>query len=329
MSLRDTPKFGSFGYWPNTPSQWREPSVDDCTWYAGEFAFQAADVKHRNYHPVNDIRTKSADNKGGTTVLYMTTFMYNWWPSDARLHAYYGSFGESRIIDMLGGGATFIVGGDYEKLPLHYRRWTNNDNFNHAVAIRFYDPDTERVAMYGGGPQRSEYDGEWIKLDALLNGYWWRGGNGWVAGVVGPYREEPIVKPFIDPEDATRELRVRARSFVYDGPSTLSPLNRRIWSDTKWWPVIGRAQGGWFLILWRDADDESVRFGYIHRDDVLEQRDVQRTGSSGELDPELMQQLELAKTEIQSLEASLEVARKTSEERLAVINTVRDVVRAR
>ena len=319
-TLRDNPPFSDFGWWPNTPSQWREPTVDDCTWYAGEFAFQAADIKHRNYHPVNDIRNKSADTKGGTTVQYMTSFMYDFWPRDARLHAYYGSFGENRIIDMLEKGATFIVGGDYEKLPVHYRRWTNNDLFDHAVAIRFYDADRERTAMYdplGGGVARQPYDGEWISLEALLRGYWWRGGSGWVAGVVGPYREEPIVKSFVRPEEASRELRSKARSYVYEGPSTLSPLERRIWSDQNWWPVIGRAAGGWFLILWRDKESNEMRHGYIHRDDVLEQREVEQPPVAAE---GILQR-------VSDLEA--EVARLTHVSQLQadVINTVRAAVK--
>ena len=322
MDLRDTPSFDKFGYWPNTPSQWREPTVDDCTWYAGEFAFQAADVKHRNYHPVNDIRKESADNTGGTTVHYMTQFMYGWWPRDAELHAYYGSFGEERIIDMLEKGATFIVGGDYEKLPVHYRRWTNNDHFNHAVAIRFYDANTERTAMYdplGGGPQRSEYDGEWINLERLLSGYWWRGGNGWVAGVVGRYKKDKIVKPFMKPEEVTRQLRAKSRSFIYEGPSTLSPLERRIWSDKNWWATLGRAEGGWFLILWRDKENNEVRWGYIHRDDILEQREVQPCLTSDPAD-DLVAQVENLQSEVDRL-------KNLTSQQLTVINAVRAVVK--
>ena len=328
-TLRDDPQFGVFGYWPNTPSQWREPTVDDCTWYAGEFAFQAADVKHRNFHPVNDIRKKSADNKGGTTVSYMTNFMGEWWPKDAAISYAYGTWSESRIIHMLESGATFIVGGDYEELPLHYRRWTNNDYFNHAVALRFYDADRERTAMYdplGGGPTRQPYDGEWIKLDALLNGaYWWRSGTGYAAGAVAANRGAAMRKGFIDGEDARRELRVKKGTFVQEEPSPVSPVSRRIYSDSKWWKVLGRFTGGWFLITW---ENEGNQYGYVHHSAITEQRSVDPKNTTS-ADPELMQQLVLAQDEVQRLEASLNVARETSKERLAVINTVRDVVRVK
>ena len=332
MTLRDSPSFDKQGYWPNTPSQWREPTVDDCTWYAGEFAFQAADVKHRNYHPVNDIRLKSADNTGGTTVAYMMQFTEQFWPDDSLMTAYYGSFGAGEIRDRLSKGATFVVGGDYEQLPLHYRRWTNNDEFNHAVAIRFYDEGTDRTAMYdplGGGPTYREYDGEWISLEALLKGYWWRGGKGWVAGITAPYREERIMKPFVGIDGAELELRVKERTYVYNGPSAGSAIERRIWKDTNWWPTIGRAVGGWFLILWTDSETKDLRWGYVHREDIVEKRNIERTEPTGEVDPDLVAQIENLQLEVDRLKNVSVALQQVSEERLAVINTVRDVVRAK
>lgn len=319
MALRDSPPFKQFGYWPNTPSQWREPTVDDCTWYAGEFAFQAADDRHRNFHPVKDFRIHSADNTGGTTIEYMMKFMGKRWPDNAKLVYAYGSFNEQSIVEILQQGGTFVVGGHYDNLPRHYKRWTNSNNFNHAIAVRFYDEKTERVAMYdplGGGVQRAPYDGEWIKLETLLNGFWWTGGKGWVAGAVTPQKEGRFMKPTIDFETAaTRAVRLRKGSRIRSEPSALSSKQRTVWSDNKLWPTIGRIDG-FALVTWKDAED-NWKWGYVHRTNILEEVDVQPDTPAAPSD---------AQATIDKLAAAYDNLKETSDARLGIINKIRNIV---
>ena len=189
MALRDKPRPSI--YWPNTPSQWREPTVDDCTWYAVEFGFQAASKDHLSMHPVNDLRNHSSDTIGGTPVPVALREVYRLWPKDQGAEYRYGLFSRTEIRRMLKDGKTIIWGGDYEKLPKHYRRWTYNDTFDHAMASRDFRTNglgTDVTFLYdplGGGPQRDFYDGEWISLDALLDFSWGANGKEYVGVVYG------------------------------------------------------------------------------------------------------------------------------------------------
>lgn len=279
MTLRDRPKFDDYGYWPNTPSQWREPTVDDCTWYAGEFAFQAADSLHRNYHPVNDIRNQSTDRDGGTPVDVMLRDTKQFWPKDAGLGYEYAAWKKRDIVRALNTGATVVTGGDYEKLPLHYRRWTNNDYFNHAMAHRFARKNKVGkwlTALYdplGGGPTREPYDGEWILLDALYGDedeYTWRksAGRYWVGVVDNYHGKDQMKRVFFDKQDTQRECQVFTGSPVYAEPTTIAPKLKVLMDDQKWYGLIGRVNPDWFAVFsWnKELNDHEV--GYLAAQDV-------------------------------------------------------------
>ena len=279
MALRDTPAFDQFGYWPNTPSQWREPTVDDCTWYSGEFAFQAADEYRRNFHPVNDIRNQSTDRVGGTPVDVMLRDMADFWPKDAGLDYKYGAWPKRDIRRALWTGATVVVGGDYEKLPLHYRRWTNNDYFNHAMAVRFLrtrKDGTQVTALYdplGGGPTRQPYDGEWIAFNAIFGDedeYTWRAqaGRYWVGVVDNLHRKEQMKKVFFDAADSTREARVQSGTPVFSEPSTVAPRLKVLMDDTKWYKLIGRVNPNWFAIFSWNKELKDHEVGYVAASDI-------------------------------------------------------------
>lgn len=271
-SLRDSPRPDV--YWPNTPSQWREPSVDDCTWYATEFAFQAASENHLNMHPVKDLRNKSTDTEGGTPVDVALRDTFKLWPIRENVGYRYGAFNFATIRRSLRDGSTIVVGGDYEKLPLHYRRWTNNDTFNHAMAARdlrknkagewltfLYDP-------LGGGPAREPYDGEWIKLDDLLTFTWNASSRTWWLGIVYNRSEIPMKYLNLPAQyKPDRFARLKRGAPVRSEPRATSEVVRKFWNENTRRPILYAVDGGWVCVLWKD--DKEWQWGYADPDDVI------------------------------------------------------------
>jgi hypothetical protein len=287
--LWDNPR--PIGYWPGTPNQFREPTVDDCTWYATEFAFEAASETHRSVHPVKGLRNFSSDTVGGTPVSVAIRDSLRLWPKSERVWAEYGAYSRDYLEHLLQRGVTLILGGDYEKLPAHYRRWTNNDTFDHAVACRTYRnrlPGVEQTFLYdplGGGPTFKPYDGEWITLDALLDDYSWHfAGKIW-AGIVENKGDSPMKRVFVHPETPTnKEVTVPRGTIVREAPRTTSEKVKTIWSSTRKFPMIGAASNGWRLIGW-DLEVSTGNIGYIHRDDIIGVFDVAiRNNTNYEID---------------------------------------------
>ena len=274
--LWDNPR--PLGYWPGTPSQWREPTVDDCTWYATEFAFEAASETHHSVHPVKGLRNYSTDRVGGTPVSVAIRDTSVLWPDRERVHAEYGAYKREYITRLLREGAVFVLGGDYEKLPAHYRRWTYNDTFDHAVAIKTYDEPNDRTFLYdplGGGRTFEPYDGEWIKMDAILRYTWQMNSTRYYAGLVQNEGDEPMKTVNLNPNHpADREVRVRPNTVVRGVPRSTGERTRQIYSGTKWWPLVGKTTNGWRLIAW-DLDEDRKNIGYVHMDDITEVRVVE------------------------------------------------------
>jgi len=271
------------GYWPGTPSQWREATVDDCTWYATEFAFEAASETHRSVHPVKGLREYSTDTSGGTPVSVAIRDTSKLWPRTERVHAVYGQFHRDYLERCLQQGAVLVLGGDYEKLPVHYRKWTINDKFDHAVACKTYrlkpQTDIEQTFLYdplGGGSTLQPYDGEWITLDALLDNYTWAASSGRIwAGIVMNKGDEPMRSVNLFSQQATdKEVRCRSNTEVRVEPRIDGRRTRTIWGSKNWFSLIGTAANGWRLIGWNlDADRSNI--GYIHKDDIAETRTVE------------------------------------------------------
>lgn len=280
--MRDNPAFDSIGYWPNTPSQWREPTVDDCTWYATEFAFQAADQFHRNFHPVLEIRNLSTDRVGGTPVDVAVRDTAKLWPGDGDIAWKYGSWTKDEIRRALNTGATVVVGGDYLQLPLHYRRWTWNDDFAHAMAHRFLLEDN-RTALYdplGGGPQRVPYDGEWIGLGQLYGTIddfvWKRNESQYWAAIIDSKRTKKTVKRlYYDPADAKKEARVSRGTPVYSRPTTASDVVKKWWHEEKYYKLIGRVDIAWYAVWYWDGSLRESLVGYVAKQDILHIQDRQ------------------------------------------------------
>jgi len=247
-----------------------------------EFAFEAASETHRSVHPVKGLRVHSTDTVGGTPVdVCLRDTLALWHPSE-RVHGIYGAYQRDYLEVMLQRGAVLVLGGDYEKLPRHYRRWTYNDTFDHAVACKTYriKPGTniEQTFLYdplGGGRTFEPYDGEWISLNALLGDYTWKTGSRCWAAIVENKGGEPM-RTLNVPSNypADKEVRVRPNTVVRVAPRTTSERTRHIWSDKKWWPLIGNSTGGWRLIAW-DLDDSRKNIGYIYKDDIIDARTVE------------------------------------------------------
>ena len=253
MALRDSPRPSV--YWPNTPSQWREPTVDDCTWYATEFAWQAASKDHISKHPVNDIRNHSIDTVGGTPIRVAMSETDRLWPKGQGVNWKYGSYSRAEIRRALIDGGTIIYGGDYAKLPPHYRRWTNNDSFSHAMASRDHrtKDGKDQTFLYdplGGGPTRQPYDGEWIDLDALLEFNWGSGNEAvgivWGTTTTGDRMIKGSVKRRSD-----KYIKLPKGTKVYDSPG--GDVVRTI-GNTKQFDYYGYAGNGWWAVeVWVDG----------------------------------------------------------------------------
>jgi hypothetical protein len=239
-------------YWPGTPSQWREPTVDDCTWYAVEFAFEAASKTHLSMHPVRDLRRHSSDTVGGTPVPVALREVDKLWPTSEGVRWTYGAESRATIRRALIDGDTIVWGGDYEKLPTHYKRWTNNDIFDHAMASRDFRTynGTGQTFLYdpiGGGPQRDFYDGEWISLDALMEFSWSGAGGEWV-GIVRATKQQGdtmIKGPFERTSSRYVELPVGVK--VFNAPE--GKVVKRIGTAKKY-DYFGYTNDYWAIELW-------------------------------------------------------------------------------
>ena len=315
MVMWDNPR--PKGYWPNTPSQWREPSVDDCTWYATEFLFEAASETHRSVHPVLGLRNDSIDKVGGTTLPVALSETMRLWPTSERVTYSYGSYTRDEIVAALLSGAGILWGGDYEKLPNHYRRWTNNDVFNHAMASLTLE-DEDRTFLYdplGGGPTRQPYDGEWITIDALLDFNWNAGYKQYSVGIVENLGEEPMRYLHLPmSSEADRVVGIRRGGAARVAPRITAAVKRKFWNEEKRWGFLGLFSGGWFLVLWEQ--DGEWDFGYVHREDIIANESVQVEPTLPEVSAEateLYEKIETALVNLNEAQAFLDDAREALE----------------
>lgn len=277
--MRDSPDFNKQGYWPGTPNQWREATVDDCTWYATEFAFEAASDPPYSVSPTL-LRSRSTDTVGGTPISVALRDVADQWPPGFGVHYIYAAFNKDDIKRALLTGATVVAGGDYENLPLYYRRWTNNDTFAHAIAHRFL-LEGNQTAMYdplGGGPTRQPYDGEWIPFWALYSysGFTWRNGEFFWVGIVDNTRKEYDVKELtLFADAANKVVRVKRGTPVHERPTVVSPIARKIWSESATWDTVARGPWGWRLIRWQTDAGEWL-WGWVAKSDILSFGAVER-----------------------------------------------------
>lgn len=267
------------GYFPNTPNQFREPTVDDCTWYAMELAFERASETHLSMHPVKALRNHSSDTTGGTQIPVALRETLRLWPREQNVIGGYGLFTLPQIKEAANKGATIVTGGDYEKLPAHIRRWTNNDFFNHAMAnwgnkrgkTWLYDP-------LGGGPTFKPYSGEWISWKALFNrtsGYNWSVGNRYyVAIIANSGRSREMINVHVPRNNpTTKELQIKRGRTIRKAPSPLAQKVQTVSNANKWWPFLGRSRNGYLVVLF-PANQNSWELGYVHRSDIKAKRNT-------------------------------------------------------
>lgn len=229
-------------------------------------------------HPVLELRNKSIDTVGGTDPHVMMKEMERLWPKGQHVGWRYGTWTVRELKRALAGGASILIGGDYEKLPHHYRRWTNNDNFNHEMMVKTIETrvgGVDTTFLYdplGGGPQRDPYDGEWIAFDQLFgpDKFTWRAAGGFVAGIVQNKEFNAMRTVFAK---ATREVRVKMGTPVYKRPTSAIAHHKKLWRSENWRPNYGITYNGWRLIEYKVEDE--VFYGYINKLDIIESRTVQ------------------------------------------------------
>lgn len=315
--LRDKPR--PTVYWPNTPTQWRESSVDDCTWYATEFAFEAASVNHLNMHPVKDLRNKSSDTSGGTPLLTALSETYRLWPKSEMAQYRYGAESRTAIRRALKDGSTIVYGGDYANLPVHYRRWTNSDTFAHAMASRDYR-EVDGVGytfLYdplGGGPTREPYNGEWIPLSALLKFNWDNGADRYYVGTVYGYGgKDRMIKGVIE-RTSSKYVELPAGVKVYDSPDGKVIRTVKV---PKRYDYFGYVGPWWAIEIWYK---EGPVIAYIEKNETFE-RGAWPTDPP--VEPPVIPDVTALEARIEELESALLAISGISDEALDV--TLEDV----
>lgn len=293
------------GYWPGTPTQWREPTIDDCAWYAVEFLFEKASNTHLSLHPVLDIRAYSSDKVGGTPNTVALRDTLRLWPASEDVTYRYNGYNRADIVDALRHGAGILWGGDYENLPVHYRRWTNNDVFAHAMASLTLDVNKagkERTFLYdplGGGPTKQPYDGEWITIDALLD-FSWNSGKLYPIGIVENEGETVKYLHLGKGQKPDREVGVRRGGVARAAPRFSAGTVRKFWNADKRWPFLAKFKDGWFLVLW-DQGENNWEFGYVHKDDIIANEGVVVETTTDPTIDELMRAITALKDDKQTL----------------------------
>jgi hypothetical protein len=235
---------------------------------------------------------------GGTPVAVALRDTGEFWPDRENVSWEYSAYSKFELERALRSGAVLVVGGDYESLPFHYRRWTNNDNFDHAIALKFLTPvnTTKMYDPLGGGPTNQPYDGEWIDFDAIFNpsGFCWRGvDEKYMCGIVQNTEEgeTSMDTMYLDQDTpATRMMRVKDKTKVYDKPTVTSDMVKTFWNADTWRWLAGTAPG-WKMTLYKNVSDTEWQAGYVQAEEVLEVKDA-----PVEIDPDVARIKELETT---------------------------------
>lgn len=275
--LRDSPL--PSGYRPNTPNQFREKTVDDCTWFAMEYAYERASLGQLKANPVDVRRTVDPDLTGPTRMSDAFEAFDRYYKR-SRLVRHYQSPLTPRDFDealnLLRMDATLVVIGDYEELPFHYRRWTYNDKFDHAIAIHDFRPDIKFGArsvgstyMYdplGGGRTFEPYDGEWIPVEGVLRSFVWTTGTSISIGVLSPAKEEQLINSTLPPV-LRRLAKLKAGTHVLSEPTAAATTITKLDGETDL-GLVGAVRGtDWRAVQVMRKIGNVV--GYVHSTNVL------------------------------------------------------------
>jgi hypothetical protein len=235
-------------------------------------------------HPVKDLREHSSDTVGGTPIDVALWETKRLWPKDQHADFEYSPYPLYMLVRALHDGGTLVLGGNYQNLPPHYRRWTNNDNFAHALAVRALSEDSTPLSTFlydplGGGSTLQPYDGEWISINAILNEFTWKNrfGNIW-AGIVANRRAPTMKKLHLYPPAKTdREVRLEVGTNGYQSTSILSPSIKQFNNSDKWRQTLGLLEGGWYAVLLYVGEDRPYSVVYVRKEGVLQMRETEKT----------------------------------------------------
>ena len=229
-------------------------------------------------HPVKELRAYSSDRVGGTPVQVALRDTARLWPASEEVGWRYGGFPLSTIERALRGGAVVVVGGDYEELPLHYRRWTYNDKFDHAVAIKFllHDGRTRMYDPLGGGRNFEPYDGEWIALDRMFGGYdqyaWHKSNDTFYVGIVqNRERGAPMKLHFNKEFPSNHRARFKDKTPVFKRPNLLQAAERFFWKEENWHWLMGKTANNWHIVAYKGTLSGEWKIGYVQGNDKVDE----------------------------------------------------------
>lgn len=305
--MRDTPK-PELDYITKTMNQFQARTVDDCVWYATNEATERVTRGAAYVKDPEAFRKQSTGTISGPSKLSVV--------SDAFLDKFPGTFDfiqspiderltKDQAIARLVAGATIVVLGDYEKLPKYYRRWTNNDRFDHATTTTLFNPDhklykgsqgsTWFYDPLGGGPSNKAYRGEWIDVESVFDDFAWHTGTAISIGVFDQYTEEIMITVHRD-QTAPRLVTIKAGTEVMKEPSAASKGATKFKNQVVV-PYVGHPNADWHAILTKVDNAVALKIAYVHKSRVtkVEEAPVVPT------DPQLKAENEALKKQVLDL----------------------------
>lgn len=290
--MRDTPK-PDLKYKTKTLNQFQAKTVDDCVWYAVNDTYEYVTEGKVHVKDPEEFRKESTGSASGPSKLSIVLAKFSArFPDAVSFTQSPGQgFTKDQAVAALEQGAGLVVLGDYENLPVYYRRWTNNDKFDHAVGARLFNPDHKLFKgsrgstwMYdplGGGHNNNPYDGEWIAVEWLFDDFAWRTGTRVSIAVIDEFTEETMISVDKD-QTAPRTATIKAGTEVRKDPDAASPVATKFKNQTDV-PYIGTTRDGWHAILTKVDNLLALKVAYVYKTAIKTIKDVPATPTDDEL----------------------------------------------
>jgi hypothetical protein len=277
--MRDTPP-PDLAYKTKTKNQFNAKTVDDCVWYAVNDAYEyVTRGVHQVASPEAFRRASSGTISGPSKLSDVLSAFAKRFPFGVNYDQspVSASWNREACITALTRGACLVFVGDYEKLPKYYRRWTNNDIFDHAVNAKTFRRD---VKLYtgsmgstwfydplGGGTNDREYEGEWIAIESLTDEFAWKIGSNIAVAFIDTYTEEDMFT-VSKGQTTTRIARVKAGTKLMKMPEASSGVAKTLKNEQNL-PLLGVVNSKWSIVISDIPNLNAPKGVYVHQTDIL------------------------------------------------------------